>query len=126
MATGMGFSGPMPDLFGRGPLGLKTGKTPRKAKDPHPIRRAAQGQRCTLRLPGCNETPVNVFLCHIRRFGWAGMGQKPHDLLGVFGCQHCHDVMDGRILGECSDTDLLRAHGETVMMLLHNGIIEVL
>lgn len=115
----------MVDLAQRGPLGLKTGKSPKKPKEPKPIRRAAQGQRCTLRLPGCNETPVNVFLCHIRRFGWAGMGQKPHDLLGVFACQHCHDMMDGRIMGECSDTDLLRAHGETMMALLSSGAIVI-
>jgi len=113
-------------LAGKPPLGLKPDKVSRKAEEPKPIRMAAQGQCCTLRLPGCNETPVNVFLCHIRRFGWAGMGQKPHDLLGVFACQHCHDVMDGRIRGECSDTDILRAHGETIMILLQIGIIEVL
>ena len=33
--------------------------------------------------------------------------------------------MDGRLRGECSDTDILRAHGETIMMLLHNGIIRI-
>lgn len=113
----------MPDLFARGPLGLKADKAQKKPKEPKPIRKAAQGQRCTLRLPGCNETPVNVFLCHIRRFGWAGMGQKPHDLLGVFACQNCHDVMDMRIKGECSDTDILRAHGETMLALLASGAI---
>ncbi len=116
----------MPDLAGRPGLGPKQPKPPRKAKEPRPIRTAAQGQGCTLRLPGCNATPVNVFLCHIRRFGWAGMGQKPHDLLGVFACQRCHDVMDGRIRGECSDTDLLRAHGETMMALLRSGAIVVI
>ena len=113
----------MSNLAGLPPLGLKTGKAPKPTKEPKPIRKAAQGQRCTLRLPGCNETTVNVFLCHIRRFGWAGMGQKPHDLLGVFACQHCHDVIDMRIAGECSDTDILRAHGETMMALLSSGAI---
>ena len=115
----------MTNLAGKPPLGLKPDKATKKPKAPTPIRHAAQGQGCTLRLPGCNATPVNVFLCHIRRFGWAGMGQKPHDLLGVFACQHCHDVMDGRIKGECSDTDLLRAHGETMMALLLSGAIVI-
>jgi hypothetical protein len=113
----------MSNLAGKPPLGLKADKAPRKQTEPKPIRKAAKGEKCTLRLPGCQGNEVNVFLCHIRRFGWAGMGQKPHDLLGVFGCQHCHDVMDGRILGECRDTDLLRAHGETIMALLASGAI---
>mgnify|MGYP006370822263 FL=1 len=115
----------MVDLAGRGPLGLKFDKATKKPKEPTPIRHAAQGQGCTLRLPGCHPTPVNVFLCHIRRFGWAGMGQKPRDLLGVFACQHCQEVVDGRIKGECSDTDLLRAHGETMMALLLSGAIVI-
>jgi hypothetical protein len=109
----------------KGALGQKTGKAPKKPAEPQPIRSAARGEGCTLRLPGCAPTETNVFLCHIRRFGWAGISQKPHDLLGCFACQHCHDVMDGRIKGECSDTDILRAHGETIMRLWSTGAIVV-
>lgn len=35
-------------------------------------------------------------LCHIRRAGIAGMGQKPPDLCGFYGCANCHDLIDGR------------------------------
>lgn len=114
----------MSDLGKRGPLGIKTGKIKqKKSTTTHPIRKSARGEKCTLRLSGCNSDPETTVLCHIRRFGWAGMGQKPPDILGVFACSACHDIMDGRSVGDCSDTDILRAHGETLMMLVQMGII---
>jgi hypothetical protein len=110
----------MPDLAGRGALGQKAAKQPAKArspipkqsakaKTPKPLREAAQGQPCTLRLDGCSWNDSNVFLCHIRRFGIAGMGEKPPDLCGVYACQNCHDLLDMRKGDGVSDTDVLRA-----------------
>jgi hypothetical protein len=63
-----------------------------------PARKAAKGQDCTLRLPGCYPGPENeqVQLCHLRVFGGGGTGLKPHDSEAVFGCTNCHDVIDGR------------------------------
>jgi hypothetical protein len=63
-----------------------------------PARRNAKGQPCTLRLPGCYPGPDNeqVVLCHLRMFSGGGMRQKPHDSEAVFGCMHCHDILDGR------------------------------
>jgi len=48
------------------------------------VRDSAQGEGCTLRLGCCNHDPSTVCLCHIRAFGWAGMGQKPPDFLAVY------------------------------------------
>lgn len=59
-----------------------------------PARAAANGENCTLRLDGCLWT--NAVLCHLRTKGAAGAGQKPPDWHAVFGCAHCHDVIDGR------------------------------
>lgn len=61
-----------------------------------PARKAAKGQECTLRFPGCTNQTDTVVLCHLREFGGGGMGLKPHDSEAVFGCDHCHSVLDGR------------------------------
>lgn len=63
-----------------------------------PARANAKGQPCTLQLPGCYPGPDNeqVQLCHLRMFSGGGTGLKPHDAEAVFGCTHCHDLIDGR------------------------------
>ena len=62
------------------------------------LRNLANGQQCQLRFPGCRGRSETVVLCHVRRGGVAGIGQKPPDLCGVYGCAACHDVMDGRVM----------------------------
>lgn len=51
-----------------------------------------------VRLPYCNGNPETTVLAHVRRGNLAGMGQKPPDLVGVWSCSSCHDVIDGRQL----------------------------
>lgn len=71
-----------------------------KARGPKmtPIRRAARGQECTLRISGvCNFDPSTVVLCHSNRLAdGKGMGLKATDTAACFGCSACHDVLDGR------------------------------
>ena len=78
---------------------IKPGKR-MKASRPKmtPARANAKGQPCTLNLPGCYPGPDNeqVQLCHLRMFNGGGTGLKPHDSEAVFGCTHCHDLIDGR------------------------------
>lgn len=72
--------------------GLKT-KGPRST----PIRRAARGQDCTLRLAVCNFDPDTTVLCHSNFLAdGKGMGLKAPDTAAAFGCSACHDVLDGR------------------------------
>lgn len=63
-----------------------------------PIRKAAQGQECTLQIPGvCNGDPATVVLCHSNQLSdGKGMGLKAPDTEACFGCSACHDVLDGR------------------------------
>ncbi|PKR56383.1 nuclease domain-containing protein [Thalassospira lohafexi] len=89
------------------------------------IRNSARGKPCALRLQCCNGNNETTVLAHIRKFGWAGIAQKPHDLLALYACSSCHDVMDGRAKGECEDADILRAHGETLMSMVREGLVEV-
>jgi hypothetical protein len=61
-----------------------------------PARANARGQDCTLKLPGCQNDTATVVLCHLRMFGGGGTSMKPHDSEAVFGCAHCHDIIDSR------------------------------
>jgi hypothetical protein len=63
-----------------------------------PIRRAARGQDCKIRLPGvCNYDPATTVLCHSNFLkDGKGMGLKAPDTAAAFGCSSCHDVLDGR------------------------------
>ena len=63
-----------------------------------PIRKAARGQDCTLRIPGvCNFDPDTTVLCHSNNLAdGKGMGLKAPDTEACFGCSACHDVLDGR------------------------------
>ena len=77
----------------------KTRKAGLKSKGPRatPIRRAARGQDCTLRLAVCNFDPDTTVLCHSNFLAdGKGMGLKAPDTAAAFGCSACHDVLDGR------------------------------
>jgi len=102
----------------RGPLGQKT--PPLVSTK---IRASAKGESCTLRLPCCNGDNETTVFCHLRFFGWAGIAQKPDDLLGVYGCSACHDALDGRSNGLWGFEDVLRALGETLMKLKAKGLV---
>jgi hypothetical protein len=52
------------------------------------------------------------------------MGLKPHDVLGVFSCDRCHDKQE-RHHPDCTDADLLRALGETLLQQIEDGLITV-
>lgn len=108
------------NLAGRTPMGLKGDKQPKiKRTSAAPMRQSAKGEACTLRLTGvCNHDPSTVSLCHLRFFGWAGVSQKPDDLLAVFACHACHDALDRRnatTSGLWGFEDVLRALGETLL-----------
>ena len=72
-----------------------------KSKGPKmtPIRKAAKGQDCTLRIPGvCNWDPETTVLCHSPFLeSGRGMGLKAPDTEACFGCCNCHDVLDRRV-----------------------------
>lgn len=59
------------------------------------LRRLARGKHCYVGAPECSHDPARTVLCHIRRGGVAGMGQKPHDVLALPGDDICNAIMDG-------------------------------
>ena len=64
----------------------------------------------------CNHNAQTVVLAHLRFFNWAGIAQKPDDLLAVFACSACHDALDRRDMSAVwGFEDILRALGETLL-----------
>lgn len=82
--------------FKKAPAERKSLKT--KGPKMTPIRKAARGQDCTMRIPGvCNFDPDTTVLCHSNSLAdGKGMGLKAPDTAACFGCARCHDVLDGR------------------------------
>lgn len=79
---------------------LARAQAPMKTSRPKmtPIRKSAQGQPCTLRIPGvCRNQVDTVVWCHENSYAAGkGMGLKAKDEHGAYGCAHCHAVYDGQ------------------------------
>jgi len=99
----------------------KTAVIKAKHKRLTPAQANARGKPCTLRLDGCRGDAAYTVLCHIRRNGWAGAGQKPPDFLAFFACDLCHEKQE-RHHPDCTDADLLRALGETLKIQFADGV----
>ena len=70
------------------------------------LRQEAIGRECQIRLEGCNVEPC--CLCHFRLIGISGMGIKPPDQIGAWGCANCHRIVDSY---KDPQTQLDFAHG---------------
>ncbi|OEZ50320.1 hypothetical protein JAB1_14350 [Janthinobacterium sp. MP5059B] len=95
-----------------------------------PIRRAARGQDCTLRLAVCNFDPDTTVLCHSNFLAdGKGLGLKAPDTAAAFGCSACHDVLDGRrprpadLSLECLQAAFRLAVGRTHEILRSMGLL---
>ena len=90
------------------------------------LRTLAKGRECQIRLPGiCNGDRATTVLAHIRIN--AGIGRKPHDLIGSWACSACHDVVDGRRQTMFGRDELRLSHLEgmarTIDVLAQEGLI---
>lgn len=68
------------------------------------LRKSANGQQCQIRIPEVCLNRKTVVLCHLNG---AGMAMKHLDIFAAYGCQDCHDVVDGRIKSGW-DSDLIK------------------
>lgn len=73
-------------------------RQPIKRAEPQPrIRESANGEECTVRLPGCPGDPAMTIWSHDKTSaGGKGMRIKSLDLCGCFACTYCDAVYDGQ------------------------------
>lgn len=90
------------------------------------IRNSARGEDCTIRLDGCRNNTETTVACHAQGTGMKGIGMKVPDIFIMYGCNHCHDIIDGRKKGEWDYRDIVRAMAETQMKLIDKGLLKVL
>lgn len=76
--------------------------------------KAARGQECMVRVPGCPNNVETVVAAHYRMNGTSGMGYKPCDIQAAWCCSWCHDQIDGRAKSEHTREELRLWHAEGV------------
>ena len=77
-----------------------------------PARKAARGQPCMVRLPGCDGGGETTILAHYSLMGISGKGLKSPDFMGAWCCASCHDHIDGRVNCGLPRVELRLAHAE--------------
>ena len=96
------------------------------------ITASANGQECTVRIPGvCTGNSETVVWAHANgSAAGKGIGMKSPDLLGAYACQACHDCYDRRTplpKGECrEDIELAfwEGHARSLNILLALGLVK--
>lgn len=89
------------------------------------IRDSARGEDCSLRMIGvCNFNSETTVLAHLP-CGMKGVGMKSPDIMAVYACSSCHDVLDGRGKGDIDWRDILRALAETQCKFFEKGLLTI-
>lgn len=89
-------------------------------------RDAANGQNCTIRLPGCRNDTETVCLAHANG---AGVAMKADDHNAADMCAYCHDIFDGRnyhgimLTRDTINNAFRRARLETIINRIERGIL---
>ena len=92
------------------------------------LRKYAKGKPCMIRAPGCSYNDEETVLCHWRDSS-TGAGQKEADLIGAWGCRHCHDLVDDRLRNNGYNYEQVRTWHldgiiRTQQQLIRDGIIK--
>lgn len=92
----------------------------------HPLRKAAQGQPCTLRLPGCDGGGASgtTVLAHLY-VGPKAMAGKGSDLFAVDACCACHAELDSYRVEDRYKV-MLEALERTLQNRLDRGLIVII
>lgn len=92
-------------LNGKGPLGLKVDKVApskfmrrtakgKKASSDCPFMKSAKGEQCLADWCGCGGSTETTALRHIRKFKIGGMGGKPPNYMGFYGCDQAERMFE--------------------------------
>ena len=66
-------------------------------KSDRAIMDSARDEYCLIRIPGCPQNNLTTVFCHSNTLASGrGYSYKSFSLCGAYGCQFCHDVVDGR------------------------------
>jgi hypothetical protein len=60
------------------------------------ITKSANGERCTVRLEGCDGGGETTVFAHYSLSGFSGRGFKSPEYMGAYCCFRCHNLIDGR------------------------------
>lgn len=101
-------------------------KKPKVDLEERKRRESAEGEECTLRFFGvCNGRTDTTVYCH-SNFLVDGKGTGLKAKLGCYGCDKCHDVLDGRrrthLTYEELEAEFLRAVQETHERMDSKGV----
>lgn len=93
------------------------------------LRKSARGQPCTLQIfPYCQEDRETVVLCHLNSLA-KGMALKSQDYFAVYGCNICHDIIDGRRPTLIEKDEILKCQmrglERTWAIMIDEGLIQV-
>lgn len=115
----------MSNLLGQTPFqkGQRKAPPPPRADRSDKIRASAQGQPCQADWCGCGGSTETTVFCHTRKFGLAGMAQKPPDFLGFYGCHKAHQMFDEG--DQWSWEGMARAVFKTQIILNRIGLLYV-
>ena len=91
--------------------------------------KSAKGQACQIRIPRhCVAAPENetTVPCHLNG---GGMAVKHSSIHLAYGCNYCHDVVDGRVQTEFSDIEIqlwfLQAVIRTQIIMIGDNILKL-
>jgi hypothetical protein len=91
------------------------------------ITKSARGEDCSLRISDTCQDGETVVLCHIGND--RGMAIKCGDHFAVYACNHCHDIIDGKVKTIFTpnelDSEKLRALEETQGKLINKGLLVI-
>ena len=95
------------------------------------ITQSARDEQCQIRLPFiCNGNPATTVWCHANgSAAGKGIGMKAPDYLGAYGCNACHDVVDGRRRTDMPRSELRAAFADGIFrsqqILEAKGLLKV-
>jgi hypothetical protein len=89
-------------------------------------RKAAQGEHCTIRLPGCLPGTETSVLAHLPN---RSIGMKNNDLNSAIACYSCHQIADGAVQTDLEKewVELMFRRGQerTINRMIEKGVLKV-
>ena len=103
--------------------GQRKEKRPPKVYESDRIRKSARGEACVCDWCNCGGSTDTTVFCHVRKFGTGGMGMKPPDFIGFYGCAEAHRMFDHSKDIDWSWEGVMRAVVLTQIKLNQKGLL---